>query len=820
MSISRNLVAAILSGLLVTSCGSSKDSGSGSDPTQVGKVAGAVVKGIIQQGVVQAYALDANGNHGSDAVGTATTGNDGSYELAINSDYDGVSPLLLELTADSSTKMLCDAANGCGPVNRGEILELSANSSFDLSSFKMTAIIPAVAADGAVTAQITPLTHVAAKTIQASLDTSTANIAVVTSRVNQLAGVDILSTEPVNIADNAAMSGADANQQRYTVILAALANQLFEDNNASGTVGPDDLVANLEDIANDFALDNDFGDTDGLRVGDLFSAVNNEVNNSVNNLSGDVKTSLTQHITVLSAQTENGIFTPKQTSGNNPDEVARAKSLVTEVRTLGTLLSELESPADAFTDKANVIVDTLDQNSKAVTEVFLLTVNTVLASIDSTTGAVPSSVTISNDGQQLGVATVTNTSDGTKQEYTIAPSEINNVSVSGTITVNGQLSSALVVAGDTTFTITGSASNANSKVSLTDANYTITLADDYTRGDASEDSKGPNVSGITLAGKIAIEALNSGVATDEKVSGSVEIKFVTLDESVKALDQNSNFSLEKIAIDDLSLTDDANSSAGLSISLTVDNANRFDTIGFLNQQPTMYQNLPNINFASFTTELETAKASFPAITSRVAQLHYTSWNNRTCASGYNDNNEFVTTTCLAGDVANLIPWFNAETSNTYGQSYVSATPYEIYANSFRESYAVAKVEFSDMETAESFLDATLTITGNIDLADHPEAILTMTADKTGLKAGSFTAKLGYDDKSMELIANTTDGTKGGTSGDLTFTNADNVTMKVTATNGSATNGSVIVGNKVVGVMEEISGGAMIIRYNDGTFESL
>jgi len=80
--------------------------------------------------------------------------------------------------------------------------------------------------------------------------------------------------------------------------------------------------------------------------------------------------------------------------------------------------------------------------------------------------------------------------------------------------------------------------------------------------------------------------------------------------------------------------------------------------------------------------------------------------------------------------------------------------------------------------------------------------------------------LGYDGKSMQIQANTTNATEVGTSGNLSFENADGVIMKLNVASGNAVSGTVTVDDKDVGIIEESSSGIVLIRYNDGTFESL
>lgn len=798
----KSILAISLSTLMIGCGGGGSSSPAATTPSKVG---GTAAKGIVQQGIVKAYMLTTTGVAGSTAVGNAITNNDGTYSLELSSDYDGTSALLLELTSDdATTKMVCDALNGCGTTARGGLLTPPAG-------FKLNTIIPAVSSSSTVDAQITPFTHIAAKSIQNSGDSSSSNIAATTSKINQLVGTNILKTVPVNINDSAALSGADANQQRYTVMLAALAEQAFKDNN---------LVDNLEAFANDFSADGDFGDTGGLVVNDFLAAANAEVTNSAADLNDAVEASLTQHTTIIAAQTNtNGEFQPTETTGTGESDVAKAKSLITEVRTWKDSLANLENPADAFAVETDVIIDTLDADSNAVIEVLGRVVSAVQSTIDNAIDNdtdVPTSVTVTNrDGQTMGIISLTDASTASSEEFTVSSSDIAGVSLNAMIKLNESTSNTNISAGDKTLEVSAEASNADTKVTFENTVVTINLAEDYLLED--ENPEEPSISALSFKGGLKVEELNSGVATGKSAMGNAEIKLVALN-GLKSINDDLNLSLEKIALSDLTVSSDSGSTAGLSISLEMDNATNFDTFGYLNNESTiqLHEDVDLIDF-----DVSDIKADFNIST--IDFLFYSISQDQICVQGPNINAEeaYVNYTCQPGDISELkqqsLDFLNSE----YPQNYTTVVFEDIRTLGNPDSLHIhADLTVADMETATSFLDATLNVTGSLDLASHPEAILTLTADKTGIDEGSFTATLGYDGKSMQILANTTNGTDTGTSGDLTFTNADGVVMKLNASSGAAVSGVVTVDGVEVGTIEESGSGIVLIRYNDGTFESL
>lgn len=144
---------------LLAGCGGGGDGSASTQGTTEATVdiAGAAVKGVIQQGLVTATRLvaDKNGHYSPQRQSTkpVRTAADGSYELKLRGKADGWA--LVELVADSDTRMICDVVPQCdqvgaAPVAFGQPLPLDHN--FVLSG----------AGDlSTETVYLTPLTHMA-----------------------------------------------------------------------------------------------------------------------------------------------------------------------------------------------------------------------------------------------------------------------------------------------------------------------------------------------------------------------------------------------------------------------------------------------------------------------------------------------------------------------------------------------------------------------------------------------------------------------------------------------------------------------------------
>lgn len=145
--------------VLLSACGGDNASesapASDANPTESAnsptEVTGRAAKGILRSARVDAYALE-NGQH-RHLDGTVTN-DSGDFSLELS----GLNqPVLLEVTpaGDGSTRMVCDAVDGCGSTDFGGAVALSGD-------FRLTALVaPDELDQGAVA--ITPLTHMAAE---------------------------------------------------------------------------------------------------------------------------------------------------------------------------------------------------------------------------------------------------------------------------------------------------------------------------------------------------------------------------------------------------------------------------------------------------------------------------------------------------------------------------------------------------------------------------------------------------------------------------------------------------------------------------------
>lgn len=122
-----------------------------------------------------------------------------------------------------------------------------------------------------------------------------------------------------------------------------------------------------------------------------------------------------------------------------------------------------------------------------------------------------------------------------------------------------------------------------------------------------------------------------------------------------------------------------------------------------------------------------------------------------------------------------------------------------------------------VETDSNFIEATLNINGKLKLSQNPEATASLLVTKTGLEKGSAVLTIASDGRSLQITLTGDNKVTNSGTGTLTISNPDGVTLTITGKEGGA-QGIVKVNDKTVATLEEVNG-IVIIRYNDGSFES-
>ncbi|HNN28856.1 MAG TPA: hypothetical protein PKL36_07375, partial [Agitococcus sp.] len=302
------LSAAVLSVLLAACGGGGDDDGTATITPVVteSSITGTAVKGLLQAAKVTAYKV-VDGKKG-DKITETTTDNNGAYTLKV-SGYSGA--VILEMTADASTKMLCDIPTGC----EGDV---KFNAPIAVNGLVLQTVLPELKATNKTA--ITPFTHLAAKYAEDKGFNKT-NIETALTQIADLFNLPALNdTTAVNPSGN--LATANTAEQQYAIMNAAIAQ-------LAGKVA--DISAKLNALAVEINSKNGqlqsseaVGKNDKLDLADVLAAAkavaeSNQFKNAVNSA---VKTLLAAQLEL--ANKSQDITTAAPTNGAGLDDLAKA----------------------------------------------------------------------------------------------------------------------------------------------------------------------------------------------------------------------------------------------------------------------------------------------------------------------------------------------------------------------------------------------------------------------------------------------------------------------------------------------------------------
>ncbi|MGB0467283.1 MAG: hypothetical protein ACPGF7_07130 [Pontibacterium sp.] len=205
-------------------------------------VSGTAAKGIIVNGLIEAFPVTA-GVIGTTALvaqnAPVGTNSLGEYSLALPVDYSG--PVKIQISATTDTTMKCDLPSGCGTAAFGQDVALE-------SDFVMSALVDVPTGEEAVTTPVTPLTHIAAKLVEAGSAVSATEIAKANSHIANLLEVDSIVDLPVvDLTNPTAFNSADTATQEAALANAALMEAILSGGGATNlSDAMDTLVQSLD----------------------------------------------------------------------------------------------------------------------------------------------------------------------------------------------------------------------------------------------------------------------------------------------------------------------------------------------------------------------------------------------------------------------------------------------------------------------------------------------------------------------------------------------------------------------------------------------
>lgn len=206
---------------LITACGGGGSSESASTdnappPGAAARtLAGHVLKGIVQSGLVTIEEIDTSGEPIRELAREITT-KDGEYFAQIPEVYGG-GPVRVTVSGTSGiTTMICDAMPSCGETPFGDPVPLD-------ESFSLVALLPRLNAETNYV-QVNPFTDLAASRASELGDYTATNIASAQSEVDNLfAGLSTARALGINLANNYSVTFAGASDTAIAVLSSSIA---------------------------------------------------------------------------------------------------------------------------------------------------------------------------------------------------------------------------------------------------------------------------------------------------------------------------------------------------------------------------------------------------------------------------------------------------------------------------------------------------------------------------------------------------------------------------------------------------------------------
>ncbi len=363
-----------IASIMLVGCGGGGSDPSPSDPSPsdpspssgVNNVTlgGTAAKGIINGGNVVAEELDASGSVLA-GIGSTTTAADGSYTLTIDDDYNG-GPIKITINADENTQMKCDVPSGCGMrtddiADSDTVIDFSEWYKPGNGNLTMMALLAGAVSNDTISVNITPYTHLAARRAMAAPSLTPAEVSDANSRVSSLlggGGINILSTQPLDITDAAVVDGADATEIAYAALSAAIAGL------ADTSGGTPDINAVLETLWGSFTDGGLVADDSGTVTDDSTISLQEIVDGATSVFAemniADTSNTLTSLQEVIDAATGGSII-PDPGPDTGDTALEKVKAFVGDVRTWGTVIEEeTRVKGDAFATQVDLAATAAD----------------------------------------------------------------------------------------------------------------------------------------------------------------------------------------------------------------------------------------------------------------------------------------------------------------------------------------------------------------------------------------------------------------------------------------------------------------------------
>lgn len=718
-------------------------------------IEGAAVKGILKNADVAVYPV-VDGVVDDEALQMTTTDDAGRYSL--NLSYTG--PALITITGNADASMVCDVPAGCddgegGTAAFGADVPFGANMALEAM---------AVLDGGAVSINVTPLTHLAAAKARAAVLNDVA-IRLANSHVANLFGVtgELTALPAVDITDTTALEGADANAQKGALLAAALYGAALEEGQTLDQLA----TAFINTSGGQFYGQQSV--STGVDLAEIYTAAQAALTTSGANLSG-VSTTLG---TALAAAQQLGEELTQAAPSDTAAlaNLAKAKAFVSQVRTLGTSFIT-EASAEAFANELEAAGTLLSADTELLAQALGYAVNAIAEVHAQRTenGALTSPQIVTFDMAEVEVTFV-------NDSYTVT-------SVSGVDeALETDLSATLVL----DYNCTGNACADPEEASGVVYSETETTAVD-----------------LQISGAVSLPALKLEII-EGVVSGST-VSSLTDQET-----DTGNYEFEGVSEEDFT--------GGAEFDLTVRLAQRDtqtgeDLAGGVALQGALGLDVSGLHTTSYE-EYENVCDEVSCTWQAVEDETFTFGIAALTFSGTVD----TANNALALNFA-----FEAD-ANGYVLEETSSVPGTRCSELHMCDGSDSGWEQTSEETAGEFIEGNFSLRITVALAGiAEESRIEITGSRSALTAGNVAVNISYPGKTLQISAPLTlnpsaeDGEDEVTTSGVTLTNQDGVVAVLQVNESGDLFGNIQVGGVVYATITEPN--LIKVTYVDGTFESI
>lgn len=350
--------------------------------------------------------------------------------------------------------------------------------------------------------------------------------------------------------------------------------------------------------------------------------------------------------------------------------------------------------------------------------------------------------------------------------------------------------------------------------------------------DAQNDALEAALSAASFIGDMTIQANGT------TFNGDVELSLTAL---------NSTSSLNPMSLKKIALNGDfagTSSSFSAGVSLSIDNATSFDTFAFMDHEEKMdvfimfAQTLSDADKAILTSAIDSKTTGGQTVL--FMQLEYAeqagTFSDYETPAGYS----LYMILSDGSSSSTVLNGISTEISTTIGgavEEELGAIPASIlthYAALMLDPItlgttstpsAITTANFSEFESADNYVKGTLMFSAGAKVPAMPDATVVVSLSRTELSGGDIDINVSQDGKSFKLNIDSTDIDIDRVKSVITVTTPDNAALVMNLKETleeevEVQSGSVLVDGIEVGEIAETAKGAILVRYNDGTFESL